>query len=74
MFNRKDIILFHDNARPRSTLRTRQIVAEVGWEILSHPHYSSDLAPSVYHFSIITRIIVSMLQVLTFSCIVAQKY
>ena len=49
MFNRKDIILHHDNARPHAALETRQKIAELGWEILSHLPYSPDLAPSDYH-------------------------
>ena len=48
MFNRKDIILHH--ARSHAALGTRQKIAEVGWEILSHPPYSPDIAPSDYHF------------------------
>ena len=49
MLNRKDIILHHDNARPHAALETCQKIAEVGWEILSHPPYSPDIAPSDYH-------------------------
>ena len=49
MLNRKDMILHHDNVRPHAALGTRQKIAEVGWEILSHPPYSSDIAPSDYH-------------------------
>ena len=49
MLNRKDVILHHDNARPHAALGTRQKIAEVGWEILSHPPYSPDIAPSDYH-------------------------
>ena len=32
MFNRKDIILHHDNAKPYIALGTCQKIAEVGWE------------------------------------------
>ena len=49
MFNRKDIVLHHDNARPHAALGTRQKIAELGWKILSCPPYSPDLAPSDYH-------------------------
>ena len=49
VFNRKDIILHHDNARPHAALRTCQKIAELDWEILSHPPYSPDLAPSNCH-------------------------
>ena len=49
MFNRKDIVLHHDNARPHAALGTCQKIAELGWEILLHPPYSPDLAPSDYH-------------------------
>ncbi|CAK9826575.1 Mariner Mos1 transposase [Anthophora retusa] len=49
MFDRKDIILLRDNARLHAALRTRQKLAALGWEILSHPPHSPDLAPSDYH-------------------------
>ena len=32
-----------------TALGTRQKIAEVGWEILSHPPYSWDIAPSDCH-------------------------
>ena len=49
MFNRKDIILHHDNARPPAALGTSQKIVKLGWKILSHPPYSLDLAPSDHH-------------------------
>ena len=49
MLNRKDMILHHDNARSHVALGTRQKIAKVGWEILSHPPYSPDIAPSNHH-------------------------
>ena len=48
MFNRKDIILHHDNAWPDAALETCQKI-ELSWEFLSHPSYCPDLAPSDYH-------------------------
>ena len=49
MFNRKGITQHYDNARQRATLGSRQKIAELGWEVLSHPPYSPYLAPSDYH-------------------------
>jgi [histone H3]-lysine36 N-dimethyltransferase SETMAR len=43
------IILQHDNARPHIAEMTRNKIRELGWEILPHPPYSPDLAPSDYH-------------------------
>lgn len=39
----------HDNARPHTAARTRQKLLDLGWEILVHPPYSPDLAPSDFH-------------------------
>ena len=56
MFNRKDIILHHDNARSHAALGIRQKIAEVGWEILSHPPYSPDIALSDYHLFLLQNL------------------
>lgn len=47
--NRKGIVFQQDNARPHVSLMTHQKIVELGWEQLSHPAYSPDLAPSDYH-------------------------
>ena len=46
--NRKGVVFHHDNARPHTSLVTRQKLLELGWDVLLHPPYSPDLAPSDY--------------------------
>nr|KAF6281895.1 hypothetical protein mPipKuh1_010196 [Pipistrellus kuhlii] len=46
--NRKGVVFHHDNARPHTSLVTRQKLMELGWDVLPHPPYSPDLAPSDY--------------------------
>ena len=45
----KRALLFHDNARPHSAHATVNLLERWGWEILEHPPYSPDLAPSDFH-------------------------
>ncbi len=46
---RRGVILQHDNAPPHAAHLTRGTLEEFGWEVLIHPPYSSDLAPSDFH-------------------------
>ncbi|GFT60917.1 putative DD34D transposase [Trichonephila clavipes] len=47
--NRRSIVFHQDNARPHTSVVTRQNLWELGLEILMHTPYSPDLAPSDYH-------------------------
>jgi histone-lysine N-methyltransferase SETMAR len=42
-------LLLQDNARPHTAKLTTEIIRDLQWEILPHPPYSPDLAPSDYH-------------------------
>jgi hypothetical protein len=42
-------ILQHDNARPCTANMMKAAIQGLDWDILPHPPYSSDLAPSDYH-------------------------
>jgi transposase len=46
---RHGVILQHDNARPHTANMTKAAIQELDWEMLPHPPYSPDLAPSDYH-------------------------
>ena len=43
------IIFHHDNARPHVAIPVKNYLENSGWEVLPHPSYSPDLAPSDYH-------------------------
>lgn len=49
-YSRHDkIILLHDNARPHVAAPVKIYMETLNWEVLPHPPYSPDLAPSDYH-------------------------
>jgi hypothetical protein len=39
----------HDNARRHTANMTKAVIQELDWEILPHPPYSPNLAPSDHH-------------------------
>ena len=43
------VILLHDNSRPHVTQFTQEKIKQIGWEILSHPSWSPDIAPTDCH-------------------------
>lgn len=47
--NRKRVILQQDNAKPHTAKRTREKIKELDFDLLPHPAYSPDLAPSDYY-------------------------
>ncbi|GFX48747.1 mariner Mos1 transposase [Trichonephila clavipes] len=44
--NRRSVVFHQDNTRPHMPVVTRQYPRKLGWEVLMHPPYSSDQAPS----------------------------
>lgn len=50
LVNRKRVLLQQDNAKPHTARRTKEKIQELdAIELLPHPAYSPDLAPSDYH-------------------------
>jgi len=45
----KKVLLHYDNIRPHTAAATVETVQQLGFELLQHPPYSPDLAPSDYH-------------------------
>lgn len=43
------VLLQHDNARPHTSKKTTAAIQEMRLQVLEHPPYSPDLAPSDYH-------------------------
>lgn len=49
LINRNNVIIQQDNARPHTSKLTLQKLRDLDWEVLPHPAYSPDIAPSDYH-------------------------
>ncbi|GFX31384.1 histone-lysine N-methyltransferase SETMAR [Trichonephila clavipes] len=47
--SRKGIVFHHDNAGPHIAMVTQQKLNALGWEVLGHPPYSTDMVPSDYY-------------------------
>ena len=45
----KGVVLLHDNARPHTAAHTAETLQKLNFEVLDHPPYSPDLAPSDFH-------------------------
>ena len=45
----KKVILQHDKSRPHVAKPAKTYMKTLKWEILPHPQYSPDIAPSDYH-------------------------
>lgn len=47
---RHDKVIFqHDNARPHVAKTVKETLEALNWDVLLHPPYSPDIAPSDYH-------------------------
>ncbi|EFN78930.1 Histone-lysine N-methyltransferase SETMAR, partial [Harpegnathos saltator] len=45
----RHVKLLHDNARPYIASNTKDTIMSLGWDVLQHPAYSPDIAPSDYY-------------------------
>jgi histone-lysine N-methyltransferase SETMAR len=60
--NLAEMLLQHDNARPHTSLKTREAITKLGWTLLTHPPYSPDLAPSDFHLFRVLKNAVSIVK------------
>jgi histone-lysine N-methyltransferase SETMAR len=49
LVNRKGVLFHQDNARPHVAENTRKKLEELGWDLMEHPPYSPDIAPSDFY-------------------------
>ena len=43
------VLPLHDNPRPHTSLRTREVITNMEWTVLPQPHYSLCLVASNFH-------------------------
>lgn len=48
-YRKTKVILLHDNAPPHTAKCVKLVLQELDWEVLRHPPYSPDLAPTDFH-------------------------
>ncbi|UYV82311.1 hypothetical protein LAZ67_21001679 [Cordylochernes scorpioides] len=51
------VIYQHDNARPHVAKVVKETLEALQWDVLPHPLYSPDIAPSDYHITISRRLV-----------------
>ncbi|GFX20273.1 histone-lysine N-methyltransferase SETMAR [Trichonephila clavipes] len=49
---RRGVVFHQDNAKPHTSVVTRQKLWELDWKVLMHPPYSPDMAPNDYPLSL----------------------
>ena len=47
------VLLQHDNAKPHTNLKTREVISSFGSTTISHPPYSPYLAPSDFYLFLV---------------------
>ena len=50
-----DVVLLYYNARPHKARRSTHLPQEFSWEIINHPPYIPDLAPSDFHIFLLLK-------------------
>lgn len=49
LINHKEVVFHYDNARPHTSLLSREKLLKFGWDVLPYPPFLLNLVPSDYH-------------------------
>ncbi|XP_037929961.1 histone-lysine N-methyltransferase SETMAR-like [Teleopsis dalmanni] len=49
LIDNNHVVFHYDSTKPHTSLMTRQKLRDLGWEVLMHPPYSPDIAPSDFY-------------------------